>query len=101
MANQIPKTISSDLVGQNLMLQFMLLGPAYPGPYGVERFQWNTSTHQWSSVWARSDVKTNATPNHSQSGNMTLFPGYRLPYGWEVLGLDWNTGKTVHHTLRR
>ena len=52
VANQIPETISSDLVGQNLMLQFTLLGPAYPGPYGVERLQWNTSTHQWSSVWA-------------------------------------------------
>ena len=97
--NAIPETISPDLIGQNLMLQFTLLGPAYPGPYGVERFQWNTSTHQWSSVWARSDVEANAAPNHSQSGNMALFPGYRLPYGWEVLGLDWDTGKTVHHTI--
>ena len=97
--NNIPENISPDLLGQNLILQFALLGPAYPGPYGVERFQWNTSTHQWSSVWARSDVENNAVPIHSQLGNMALVPGYRLPYGWEVLGLDWDTGKTVHHTI--
>ena len=30
---------------------------------------------------------------------MALITGYRLPYyGWEVLGLDWDTGKIVHHT---
>ena len=99
VANEIPETISPDLEGQNLMLNLTLVGPAYPGPYGVERFQWNTSTHQWSSVWARSDVETSTGPSHSQSGNMALFPGYRLPYGWEVLGLDWDTGKTMHHTI--
>ncbi len=37
-------------------------------------------------------------PVHSESGNMALINGYRLPYGWEVVGLDWNTGKIVHHT---
>ena len=99
MANEIPETISSGLVGQNLMLNLTLVDPAYPGAYGVERFQWNTSTHQWSSVWARSDVETSTGPSHSQSGNMALLIGYRLPYGWEVLGLDWDTGKTVHHTI--
>ena len=99
VANEIPGTISPDLEGQNLMLNLTLLGPAYPGAYGVERFQWNTSTHKWSSVWARSDVETSTGSTHSQSGNMAIVPGYRLPYGWEVLGLDWDTGKTVHHTI--
>ena len=46
VANQVPETISPDLAGQNQMLNLTLFGPAYPGPYGVERFQWNTSTHQ-------------------------------------------------------
>ena len=99
VANEIPETISPDLEGQSLMLNLTLMGPAYPGPYGVERFQWNTSTHQWSSVWARSDVETDSVPIHSQSGNMALMTGYRLPYGREVLGLNWDTGKTVHHTI--
>ena len=99
VANEVPEIISPDLEGQSLMLNLTLMGPAYPGPYGVERFQWNTSTHQWSSVWARSDVETDSVPIHSQSGNMALIGGYRSPYGWEVLGLDWDTGKTVHHTI--
>ena len=99
VANQVPETNSPDLAGQNQMLNLTLFGPVYLGSYGVERFQWNTSTHKWSSVWARSDVETNSVPIHSQSGNMALLTGYRLPYGWEVLGLDWNTGKTVHHTI--
>lgn len=99
VVNTVPETISSDIAGQSTMLQLTFVGPAYPGEHGVERFQWNTSTHQWSSVWARSDISTNVAPIHSQSSNMALTSGYRSPYGWEVLGLDWDTGKTVYHTI--
>jgi hypothetical protein len=38
-------------------------------------------------------------PIHSQSGTMALINGYRPPYGWEVLGLDWNNGSIVHQTV--
>ncbi|MPM70750.1 hypothetical protein SDC9_117710 [bioreactor metagenome] len=38
-------------------------------------------------------------PINSQSGNMALINGYRPEYGWEVLGLDWDTGETVHQTI--
>jgi hypothetical protein len=100
VVNNIPKTVSSDLIGQNNFLQVSLMGPAYPTCYGAERFQWNPSTHTWSSVWARPDVSsTSMIPIHSQSSNMALINGYNNSTGWEVFGLDWTTGKTVHQTI--
>jgi hypothetical protein len=100
VVNNIPKTFDSNLVDKNKILQVSLMGPASPASYGAERFQWNTSTHKWSSVWSRSDVSsTSMVPIHSVSGNMALINGYQSPDGWEVLGLDWDTGKTVHKTV--
>ena len=100
VVNNIPDTINPDIQNKNQILQVSLMGPAYPPSYGAERFQWNPSTDEWSSVWGRSDVSsTSMIPVHSQSGNMALINGYREPNGWEVLGLDWNTGNTVHQTI--
>jgi hypothetical protein len=99
VVNNIPETVSSDLIGKNKILQVSLMGPAYPTCYGVERFQWNPSTHAWSSVWAQSDVSsTSMIPTNSQSSNMALINGWSSN-GWDVLGLDWDTGKTVHQTI--
>jgi len=100
VVNNIPQTVSSDIQSANKLLQVTLMGPAYPASYGVERFQWNPVTHGWSTVWARSDVSsTSMVPIHSQPGTMALINGYRPPYGWEVLGLDWNSGSIVHQTV--
>ena len=38
-------------------------------------------------------------PIHSQAGNMALVNGYTSLNGWEVTGLDWDTGETVHQTI--
>lgn len=100
VVNNIPQTVDSELASANRFVQVSLMGPAYPTSYGVERFQWDTSTHAWSSVWGRSDVSsTSMVPIHSESGNMAIINGYRPDGGWEVLGLDWNTGNTVHWTI--
>jgi hypothetical protein len=99
VVNNMPKNVSDEFIGQNKILQVSLMGPAYETSYGAERFQWNTSAKRWTSAWARPDVSsTSMVPIHSQSGNMALINGYRLPEGWEILGLDWNTGETVHQT---
>jgi hypothetical protein len=101
VVNNIPENVSSDIeeVSMNKILQVSLMGSAYNTSYGAERFEWNSSTNEWSSVWVRPDVSsTSMVPIHSQSGNMALINGYRLPDGWEVLGLDWDTGETVHQT---
>jgi hypothetical protein len=100
VVNNMPVNVSKDLAGQNKILQVSLMGPAYETSYGAQRFQWDASNHSWSSVWARPDVpSTSMVPVHSQSGNMALINGYRSPQGWEVLGLDWDTGVTVHQTI--
>jgi len=100
VVNNIPETYSSQIVSASKILQVSLMGPAEPTSYGVERFQWNPSTHSWSSVWGRSDVSsTSMVPIHSVSGNMAVINGYRPEYGWEVLGLDWDNGSIVHQTV--
>ncbi len=37
-------------------------------------------------------------PTNGQSSIMALILGWSSN-GWDVLGLDWNTGKTVHQTI--
>ncbi len=100
VVNNIPETVNSEVQSANKILQVSLMGPAYPTSYGVERFQWNPSTHEWSSVWARSDVSsTSMVPIHSEPENMALVNGYTEERGWEVTGLDWDNGSTVHQTM--
>ncbi len=100
VVNNIPQTVSSDIVGQNKILQVSVMGPAYDSSYGVERFEWDPAADEWYSVWTRSDVSsTSMIPIHSRSGNMALINGYTPQDGWEVTGLDWDTGETVHRTI--
>ncbi|MFP5212487.1 MAG: hypothetical protein ACLGPL_03830 [Acidobacteriota bacterium] len=100
VVNNIPQTVAPEVKAANKYVQVALMGPAYPTSFGAERFEWNPTTHKWASVWGRSDVSsTSMVPIHSTAGNMAVINGYRFPYGWEVLGLDWNTGDTVHHTI--
>jgi predicted secreted protein len=100
VVNNIPATVDPELKNKNMNLQASLMGPAYPASFGVERFEWNPGTHEWSSVWGRPDVSsTSMIPVHSKSGNMALINGYREPNGWEVLGLDWDSGVIVHQTI--
>lgn len=102
VVNNIPERVAPELVAvnNNKILQVSLMGPAYETSYGAQRFEWDPIQDAWHSVWARPDVSsTSMVPIHSQSGNMALINGYRPAYGWEVVGLDWNTGNTVHHTI--
>lgn len=101
VVNNIPETVNPDVQKANKFVQVSLMGPGKdcPSSYGVERFQWDTLTHKWSSAWTRSDISsTSMVPVHSQSGNMALVNGWGAS-GWEVWGLDWDTGKTVHQTI--
>ena len=100
VVNNIPQTVNPDIQSAKKILAGTLMGPAYPTSYGAERFQWDPVLHQWKSVWARPDVSsTSMVPIHSQSSNMALINGYRDENGWEILGLDWNSGDIVHQTI--
>jgi len=100
VVNNIPQTVNPEIQSAKKILAVTLMGPAYPTSYGAERFQWDPVLHQWKSVWARPDVSsTSMVPIHSQSSNMALINGYRNENGWEILGLDWNSGSIVHQTI--
>ena len=100
VVNNMPATVDPELQATNKICAVALMGPAYPGPLGVERFEWNPATDEWRSVWNRPDVSsTSMVPVHSQAASMAFVNGYYEGSGWEVTGLDWNTGDTVHRTV--
>ncbi|MGZ7090790.1 MAG: hypothetical protein ACXVKH_15090 [Candidatus Angelobacter sp.] len=100
VVNNIPETASDDLKKANKLVQVALMGPASPPPYGAQRFEWDPSKHKWFSVWTRPDVSsTSMIPVHTETGNMALINGWTKGKGWEVLGMDWDKGTTVHETI--
>lgn len=48
VVNNMPPEVALELVAvnKNKVLQVSLMGPAYPGPLGVERFEWNPVSHE-------------------------------------------------------
>lgn len=71
-------------------------GPVLDPPHGMQRFQWDPATHEWKSVWTRGDVvATSMVPGASSQSGIVAVNGYTKADGWEVTGLDWNTGETV------
>src|SRR5262249_23306237 len=82
------------------LVDVLALGPVNPPASGCERFQWDTERHAWHSVWARSDVvSTTRVPAVSTPSGIVFVNGYTHKDGWELTGLDWNTGQTVHRTI--
>lgn len=76
------------------------LGPIITPAQGMERFEWDPKTDAWNSVWTRNDVSSLTTvPSVSTPSNIVLVNGYSKEDGWEVTGMDWATGKTVHRTI--
>ncbi len=75
-------------------------GPLYPPPRGLQRFEWDSKKHVWVSVWSRPDVvATSMVPAMSSTSGIVLVNGYTPADGWEMTGLDWSTGKTVHRSI--
>ena len=51
-------------------------------------------------MWSRGDVSSiSMVPAVSTSSNIVFVNGYNKDSGWEVTGMDWDTGKTVHRTI--
>ena len=82
------------------IVDVLAIGPLLPSPMGVERFQWNTAENAWESVWTRADVSSvSMIPAISTASNMVFVSGYSSTDGWDVEGLDWNTGATTHRVI--
>ena len=76
------------------IIDVMTVGPVHPGPKGMERVEWDPEKNEFFSVWTRNDVvSTSMVPLVTSGSNMVLVNGYTSERGWEVTGLDWNTGK--------
>lgn len=85
---------------QNKITDVLLGGPVFAPPVGCERVEWNTKTNSWHSIWTRSDVVgTSMVPAMSSTSDIVFINGYTQKDGWEITGMDWNTGKTVTRIL--
>lgn len=85
--------------GDNLV-DVLAIGPLIETPVGVERLQWDTLNNRWETVWTRADVSSpSMIPAVSTSSEMVFVSGYSKADGWEVTGLDWNTGSTRHRVI--
>ncbi|MFY7937770.1 MAG: hypothetical protein ACOVOQ_10350 [Flavobacterium sp.] len=76
------------------IIDVLTVGPIHPGPKGMERVEWDPEKNEFKSVWTRNDVvSTSMVPLVTSASNMVLVNGYTEERGWEITGLDWNTGK--------
>ncbi len=79
------------------IVSILAIGPLIDAPYGVERVAWDVENNEWKSVWTRSDVSSvSMIPSVSTASDMVFVNGYSKTEGWDVCGLDWNTGATLH-----
>ena len=89
-----------DKMPEDRLVGVIALGPVIAPPVGAERVEWDTKTKAWKSVWTRADVSSISTvPSMSTASNMVFVNGYYKETGWEVTGMDWETGKTVHRSI--
>jgi hypothetical protein len=85
---------------KDALLETLLVGPVEVPPLGVERAEWEPSQRAWRSVWTRADVATTGmVPAVSTVSDIVFVHGYTKADGWELTGLAWNSGKTVHRSL--
>lgn len=78
----------------------LAIGPVLEPARGVERLEWDCATHTWQSVWTRADVKSvSMIPCVSTASNMVFVGEYQDNVGWEVTGLDWDSGATRHQVV--
>ena len=96
----VVNNIGDEKMPEDALVNAIALGPVVRSAHGVERFEWDPKEHKWRSVWARNDVSSLTTvPSVSIPSNIVLVNGYSKKDGWEVTGMDWMTGETVHRTI--
>lgn len=82
------------------IIDVMTVGPVHRPPRGVEKMVWNDKENRFYSAWARGDVvSVSMVPLASSGAGAVFVNGYSEKDGWEVTGLDWETGATVSRTI--
>jgi hypothetical protein len=82
------------------IIDVMTVGPVHHPPRGVEKIVWNEKVNRFYSAWTRGDVvSVSMVPLATSGANAVFVNGYSEKDGWEVTGLDWETGVTVSRTI--
>lgn len=82
------------------IVDVMTVGPVHRPPSGVEKIVWNEPENRFFSEWTRGDVvSVSMVPLASSGAGAVFVNGYSEKDGWEVTGLDWETGATVSRTI--
>jgi hypothetical protein len=82
------------------IIDVLTVGPVHAPPHGVEKIVWNQEEQRFYSAWTRGDVVSiSMVPLASSGAGAVFVNGYSAEDGWEVTGLDWDTGKTVSRTV--
>ena len=82
------------------IIDVMTVGPVHHPPRGVEKIIWNEKENRFYSAWVRGDVvSVSMVPLASSGAGAVFVNGYSEKDGWEVTGLDWETGATVSRTI--
>jgi hypothetical protein len=82
------------------IIDVMTVGPVHHPPRGVEKIVWNEKENRFYSAWTRGDVvSVSMVPLVSSGAGAVFVNGYSEKDGWEVTGLDWETGTTVSRTI--
>ena len=82
------------------IIDVMTVGPVHQPPRGVEKIVWNDKENRFYSAWTRGDVvSVSMVPLVSSGARAVFVNGYSERDGWEVTGLDWETGTTVSRTI--
>lgn len=92
--SQTSQSITDKIVG------VLAIGPTVETPKGAECVRWNTKENKWEARWTRADISSpSMIPAVSLKSEMVFVSGWNETTGWEVTGLDWNTGTTRHRTI--
>lgn len=92
--NMVPKGHKDKLI------DVLINGPIVPPPHGMERVEWDAPARAWRAVWARGDVaSTSMVPMASAPSSLVFVNGYSAEDGWQIVGMDWDTGEVVHRTI--
>ena len=82
------------------IIDVMTVGPLHHPPRGVEKIVWNEKDNRFYSAWTRGDVvSVSMVPLASSGAGAVFVNGFSEEEGWEVTGLDWETGATVSRTI--
>ncbi len=71
-----------------------------PSAQGCERFEWNSEAKKFTSKFVNTTISTaTMKPAVSTTSGVVCVNGFYPESGWEITGLDWNSGEIVHRSV--